>query len=280
MSLEPLILVQGFVMEVAERTEADKKGGHLCLRASNGRLMLRESAMCPKADEAEFQNVAKHRFFNTNNLWINLNTLAATMDENKGSLTLPMIRNAKTVDPKDASTAKVFQVPPPRRLLLFYHRSTTDLTQIYHRSTTDLPQIYNGSNTDLLLLHHRSTSVPPPISFCSTTDLLLFYHRSTSVLRPISIHLLLFYHRSTSVLRPISIHLLLFYHGCALSVQLETAMGSAIESFASAGAVVVGRDRFLPVKTCNDLLLLRSDVYEMDAQGRMQLQCEKPPLIK
>jgi UTP--glucose-1-phosphate uridylyltransferase len=45
--------------------------------------------------------------------------------------------------------------------------------------------------------------------------------------------------------------------------QLETAMGSAIECFAGAGAVVVPRSRFAPVKTCGDLLLLRSDCYRL-----------------
>merc|ERR1712176_1073485 len=44
-------------------------------------------------------------------------------------------------------------------------------------------------------------------------------------------------------------------------VQLETAMGAAIECFEGASAVVVPRTRFAPVKKCNDLLLLRSDAY-------------------
>jgi UTP--glucose-1-phosphate uridylyltransferase/phosphoglucomutase len=57
---------------VAERTSADKKGGHLARRLSDGRLMLRESAMCPDADKAAFEDVGKHKFFNTNNLWVNL----------------------------------------------------------------------------------------------------------------------------------------------------------------------------------------------------------------
>ncbi len=42
-----------FVMEVCERTESDKKGGHLCLK--DGALLLRESAQCAKEDEAAFQ---------------------------------------------------------------------------------------------------------------------------------------------------------------------------------------------------------------------------------
>ncbi|WP_435768443.1 UTP--glucose-1-phosphate uridylyltransferase [Nocardioides sp. SYSU DS0651] len=46
-------------------------------------------------------------------------------------------------------------------------------------------------------------------------------------------------------------------------VQVETAMGAAIEVFEGATLIEVGRDRFIPVKTTNDLLVLRSDVYEI-----------------
>ena len=47
-------------------------------------------------------------------------------------------------------------------------------------------------------------------------------------------------------------------------IQLETAMGAAVEAFEGATAIEVPRSRFLPVKTTNDLLLVRSDVYEVD----------------
>ena len=43
------------MMECAERTEADKKGGHLAVRAADGQLILRESAQCAKEDEPAFQ---------------------------------------------------------------------------------------------------------------------------------------------------------------------------------------------------------------------------------
>lgn len=46
--------------------------------------------------------------------------------------------------------------------------------------------------------------------------------------------------------------------------QIESAMGAAIEVFEGATAIVVGRDRFLPVKATTDLLLMRSDAYELD----------------
>jgi phosphoglucomutase len=48
-------------------------------------------------------------------------------------------------------------------------------------------------------------------------------------------------------------------------------MGAAIESFSGAGAVCVPRSRFAPVKKCSDLLLLRSDAYEVDAQSVLVL---------
>ncbi|CAI5742739.1 unnamed protein product [Peronospora destructor] len=59
-----------FLMECCERTENDKKGGHLAERIVDGHLILRESAQCADGDEKEFQNITKHRYFNTNNLWI------------------------------------------------------------------------------------------------------------------------------------------------------------------------------------------------------------------
>ena len=40
-----------FLMEVAERTAADRKGGHLARRRSTGRLLLRESAQAPKEEQ-------------------------------------------------------------------------------------------------------------------------------------------------------------------------------------------------------------------------------------
>ena len=46
-------------------------------------------------------------------------------------------------------------------------------------------------------------------------------------------------------------------------------MGAAIEVFPGATAICVGRDRFQPVKTINELLLLRSDVYDLDKNDHL-----------
>src|SRR5436305_84385 len=60
-----------FAMEVTDRTEADRKGGHLARRRGGG-LVLRETAQTPGDDLDAFQDVGRHRYFNTNNLWVNL----------------------------------------------------------------------------------------------------------------------------------------------------------------------------------------------------------------
>lgn len=97
-----------FLMEVADRTPMDRKGGHLA--RYHGKLILRESAQCSATDERAFQNVKRHRFFNTNNLWIDLAALDAKMRETDNNLKLPLIRNVKTVDPQDPDSAPVFQL--------------------------------------------------------------------------------------------------------------------------------------------------------------------------
>ncbi|MBX3739669.1 MAG: UTP--glucose-1-phosphate uridylyltransferase [Akkermansiaceae bacterium] len=161
-----------FMMEVTRRTAADRKGGHLAVRKSDGRLLLREVAQCPDEDIDAFQNIDEHRFFNTNSLWLRLDLLKEQLEADAGVLPLPMIKNRKTVDPRDK----------------------------------------------------KSTPV----------------------------------------------------------IQLEVAMGAAIECFEGSLAVEVPRSRFAPVKTTSDLLALRSDAYEILSNGQVRLAAERngiPPVI-
>ena len=150
-----------FLMEVTRRTAADRKGGHLAVRKSDGRLLLREVAQCPDADLDAFQDIDRHQYFNTNSLWLRLDLLKEQLAADSGVLPLPMIRNNKTVDPRDK----------------------------------------------------KSTPV----------------------------------------------------------IQLEIAMGAAIECFEGAAAIDVPRSRFAPVKTTGDLLALRSDAYEVLENGQVRL---------
>jgi UDP-N-acetylglucosamine pyrophosphorylase len=162
-----------FMMEVAARTEADKKGGHLARDNASGGLLLRESAQCPEADEKAFQDTNKYKYFNTNNLWVDLVALKEAFQANGGALPLPVMKNGKTVDPRDKNSTKV--------------------------------------------------------------------------------------------------------------IQLETAMGAAIQSFRGATAIVVPRSRFAPVKTTGDLFMLRSDAFVVTPDSRVELHPDRagvPPTIK
>jgi UTP--glucose-1-phosphate uridylyltransferase len=172
--LEPRILAWfareelPFAMEVLRRAPADRKGGHIARRKGDG-LVLRESAQTRPEDEDAFQDIERHRYFNCNNLWLNLKNLKKVLDERGGVLGLPMIVNKKTLDPGDPSSPAVF--------------------------------------------------------------------------------------------------------------QLETAMGAAIDVFDGAQAIEVPRARFAPVKTTNDLLVVRSDAYDLTDDAEMILVRDEPPLV-
>ena len=99
-----------FLSEVVDRTEADRKGGHLARRRDDGGLVLREVAQVPEEDEGAFEDIERHRFFNANNIWVNLRALEAALAERDGVLGLPMIVNRKTVDPSDSSSPAVLQL--------------------------------------------------------------------------------------------------------------------------------------------------------------------------
>ncbi|MEM7126573.1 MAG: UTP--glucose-1-phosphate uridylyltransferase [Chloroflexota bacterium] len=103
-----------FMMEVAYRTAADRKGGHLAQMPEDhdqaGQLILREVAQCPPEEIDDFQDISRYRYFNTNNLWIHLPSLQHTLEENNGVLPLPLIRNEKAVDPTQSDSPRVFQL--------------------------------------------------------------------------------------------------------------------------------------------------------------------------
>jgi UTP--glucose-1-phosphate uridylyltransferase len=158
-----------YAAELCRRTAADRKGGHLAVRRSDRRLILRDTAQTPPEEMDYFTDEHRHPYFHTNNLWFDLPALHEALTSRGGILGLPLIRNVKTVDPTDPSS----------------------------------PEVY----------------------------------------------------------------------------QLETAMGTAIEFFEGSQAIVVGRERFLPVKTTNDLLVLRSDCYEVADDGVPRLVRPSAPFV-
>ncbi len=98
-----------FLMEVADRTEADKKGGHLASHR-DGCLILREVAQCPPESRPEFEDITRYNYFNTNTIWLDLSRLGQYLDEHAGIVDLPMITNMKTVDPTRPDSRGVIQL--------------------------------------------------------------------------------------------------------------------------------------------------------------------------
>ena len=160
-----------FLMEVVVGTVSERKGGHIARRRVDGQLVLRETAQTPPGDEESFRDYDHWRYYNTNNLWVDLRVLAEELERRHGVLELPLIVNRKTVDPRDPGS--------------------------------------------------------PPV------------------------------------------------------LQLESAMGAAIASFPGARVLCVPRTRFAPVKTTDDLLVLRSDVYTLSPELTVSPQRpDGPPFVE
>lgn len=97
-----------FLMEVTQRRPLDAKGGHLA-KHKNGRFILREIAQCPEEELEAFQDIEKYRFFNTNNLWIDLVFLKDYISKYK-KIYLPLILKPGKLDPRDDISPDIFQV--------------------------------------------------------------------------------------------------------------------------------------------------------------------------
>jgi UTP--glucose-1-phosphate uridylyltransferase len=97
-----------FMMEVSERIPVDFKGGHIA-RHKNGHLILRESAQCPKRDIERCRDISHYKYFNTNNIWLDLRFLKSLIEKH-GTIKLPMIVNPKNLDPRDEFSPSVYQI--------------------------------------------------------------------------------------------------------------------------------------------------------------------------
>jgi UTP--glucose-1-phosphate uridylyltransferase len=159
-----------YIMELTNKTKADVKGGTII--DYEGSVRLLEIAQVPKEHVNEFKSIKKFRYFNTNNIWMNLKAIKRVVENNE--LEMEIIPNGKTI-PGDKK-----------------------------------------GESDISIL------------------------------------------------------------------QLETAVGAAIKHFGNAHGVNVPRRRFLPVKTCSDLMLVKSDLYTVK-HGQLQMSTGRfgdAPLIK
>ncbi len=98
------------MVEVAVRTDADRKGGHLVRDRGTGRLLLREMSQVHPDDQSAAQDISRHPYFNTNSIWMRIDALRDMLARYDGVLPLPVIVNRKTVDPTDPDSEKVIQL--------------------------------------------------------------------------------------------------------------------------------------------------------------------------
>lgn len=96
-----------FALEAVRGTAADRKGGHLA--RYRDRLVLRETAQVPDGD-ASFTDVGRWRWYNTNNIWIDLRSLGDLQAKDQAAPDLPLIVNRKTADPRDPESTPVIQL--------------------------------------------------------------------------------------------------------------------------------------------------------------------------
>ena|SRR5487761_1754517 len=96
-----------FALEAVRGTAADRKGGHLA--CYQDRLVLRETAQVPDGDNS-FTDVERWRWYNTNNIWMDLRALNDLQAADPAAPDLPLIVNRKTVDPRDQESTPVIQL--------------------------------------------------------------------------------------------------------------------------------------------------------------------------
>ena len=165
-----------FLMEVSERTMADSKGGHLAVRRADGRLILREAAQAPKGPDgtpiAEFQDIRKYRYFNSNSQWGDLLAWRDAARKHGGAIPLPLIRNPKTVNPRDSKSAKVYQIETAMGAAIEVFEGASAVVIPRSRfspvkSTTDLLAVrsdaYILQEDQSLVLHPTRVKQGPPI---------------------------------------------------------------------------------------------------------------------
>ncbi len=81
------------MMEVTRKTPADVKGGAPV--KYRDRLTLLELAQVPDEYQDDFQDIGQYRYFNTNNLWVDLKALRSLLVDNR--LQLPVMLNRKHI---------------------------------------------------------------------------------------------------------------------------------------------------------------------------------------
>ncbi|KAL8888796.1 MAG: hypothetical protein Q9205_001750 [Flavoplaca limonia] len=97
-----------YIMELTDKTKADVKGGTII--NYDGSVRLLEIAQVPKEHTNEFKSIKKFKYFNTNNIWLNLQAIKRVVENNE--LEMEIIPNSKSIpaDKKGESDVSIIQL--------------------------------------------------------------------------------------------------------------------------------------------------------------------------
>ncbi|KAA6415940.1 MAG: UTP-glucose-1-phosphate uridylyltransferase [Lasallia pustulata] len=97
-----------YIMELTDKTKADVKGGTII--DYEGSVRLLEIAQVPKEHTNEFKSITKFKYFNTNNIWLNLKAIKRVVENNE--LEMEIIPNNKSIpaDKKGESDVSIVQL--------------------------------------------------------------------------------------------------------------------------------------------------------------------------
>ncbi|EOD48457.1 putative utp-glucose-1-phosphate uridylyltransferase protein [Neofusicoccum parvum] len=97
-----------YIMELTDKTKADVKGGTII--DYEGSVRLLEIAQVPKEHVNEFKSIKKFKYFNTNNIWLNLKAIKRVVENNE--LAMEIIPNEKSIpaDKKGEADLSVIQL--------------------------------------------------------------------------------------------------------------------------------------------------------------------------
>ena len=92
-----------FLMECVPRTAADTHGGHLA-RDKDGAYVLREATQCVPEERGYFEDWERHKFLNTNNLWVDLAALKGVLTKGNGALPLRVMKLTEPAEAEPSSS--------------------------------------------------------------------------------------------------------------------------------------------------------------------------------
>ncbi|KAI9730687.1 MAG: UTP-glucose-1-phosphate uridylyltransferase [Cirrosporium novae-zelandiae] len=149
-----------YIMELTDKTKADVKGGTII--DYEGKVRLLEIAQVPKEHVNEFKSIKKFKYFNTNNIWLNLKAIKRVVENSE--LEMEIIPNNKNIpgDKKGESDLSIIQLETAVGAAIRHFRNAHGVNVPRRRflpvkTTSDLMLV----KSDLYTLKHGQLVIDP-----------------------------------------------------------------------------------------------------------------------